>query len=225
MPGLADKSLHGFRIQIFEARLQAGRRIEGACANQVLFDQVIDQGGVHGWLKRIEILESSTDQFIASPTESVLASLDACLCHLPLHVDQPEACSLRWQHVEFVLGGRDSLIIFPAIFIGKQAEVDIAVTDFIQVHAVGFTIGSRQIFEQKQVEEASEQWVGVNVITQARSLSGEILLNTADEDSPTSHSESLRHAINQVEVARSQALNRLLNGPSMRSGSLAECGQ
>ena len=47
IPGLTNKGLHSIAVQIRQFRWQAGSSIPRAAADQLVFDQIIDQRGIH----------------------------------------------------------------------------------------------------------------------------------------------------------------------------------
>ena len=96
------------------------------------------------------------------------------------------------------------MTVFPAVFLSKEAEIEFALVDFIQVDGIGTTVGRRDIpLEQEWLEEASQQRVAGKVFTKSLALYGEFLLHAADEDPHTP--SCFRISLRALSVSRASA--------------------
>ena len=81
--------------------------------------------------------------------------------------DQPLLAMLG-RVIEFALGRGYALRILQTVFVAEEAEVNIASRHFGEIHFVRSPIGRRQILKQKDIEEAPQQRIAVDVILQRR---------------------------------------------------------
>jgi hypothetical protein len=96
-----------------------------------------------------------------------------------LDEDQADLSSRRCA-VEFSFDGGGAIRVF-AVIISKETHVNAAAVDFAQVDIISPSIGDRQVFEQKHIEEATQQRIPMNVILDGTALRLELLLDAADK--------------------------------------------
>ena len=108
----------------------------------------------------------------------------------PFDINQARLALLSC-NIEFTLSWRQSCRIFPAVFVCEQTQVNIAVMDFLKIDFVSPPVGSRQVLEQKDIEEFSKQWISANVIAQANTHRRKFLLHTAQKDATPIHTSRI----------------------------------
>jgi hypothetical protein len=78
--------------------------------------------------------------------------------------------------------GRETAIVFNAVFVAEYAQIYTAAAQFSQVCAVSALIGRRKIFKKKCVKKTTEQWITLHKITNSLPLAGQLFLDTAYEN-------------------------------------------
>ena len=181
MTRLPNKRLHGLRIQILQLRLQARSSIPGTDTNQLVFDEIINQRCINGRPEHRQIVEATADQFISRTTNQFphLRMFSSVL--RPLDVNQSWHTQFGRQ-IELALHRREPLLIFPAVLVSQQTEINIAVSDLPQVDIVSPSVGGRQSLEQEHIKELFQQRVSPQVLAQAGPLGRKLLLHAADKN-------------------------------------------
>src|SRR6185503_13856571 len=89
--------------------------------------------------------------------------------------------------VVFVFGRGDAVLIFVAILVSKDTEVDVAALDFGEINLISTLVLGWEFFEEKHVgNKAVEYRVAKEKGLQVRANLREFFLHAADEDSKSS---------------------------------------
>ena len=83
---------------------------------------------------------------------------------------------------KFPFGGRNTLGIFIAILITKQADVNVAPRHLVQINLIGAKVRRRHILKQKRLEKPVHQRIVAQPIAQRDTVCGELLLHAADKN-------------------------------------------
>ena len=223
MTRLPNKRLHGLRIQILQLCLQARSSIPGTDTNQLVFDEIINQRCINGRPEHRQIVEATADQFISRTTNQFphLRMFSSVL--RPLDVNQSWNTQFGRQ-IELALHRREPLLIFPAVLVSQQTEINIAVGDLPQIDIVSPSVGSWQSLEQEHIKELFQQRVSTQVLAQAGPLGRKLLLHAADKNTlhgkwrpvwKMSQIRALHHTIS-AEYVKSGRPARNVNQPSQR---------
>ncbi len=142
---------------------------------------MIDEAGINLAGERGDVFDATADQDIAGLAHEFLHLRRAPPVIRAPDVDQAGDAASGGM-VEFTLGGRDALLVLKAVVVAKDAEVDVAARDFVEIDPIGAAVAGGQFLEQEHLgDEAAQHGIAEQEGFQVAPLLREFLLHAADE--------------------------------------------
>ena len=141
-------------VQVIQGGVAAERGIEGTDTDEFALFENPDQAGIHGGDEFFRGIEATPNEVIGHSTDQCPHFRVLRIVGLTLYEDQA-AFSEPGGFLVFEMSGGKPGLVFPAIIVTEQADVDVAVPDFVEIDFIRPTIGCGHIMlEEEGLEEA-----------------------------------------------------------------------
>ncbi|GEM_PF-2734718 len=94
--------------------------------------------------------------------------------------------------IELSFRGRPTVLVFVAVVVAEQADIDRAAIDLVQIYLISPAVGGREVFEQECREVSSQECVALYERLDCTAFLRQFLLHAADEDGWWAGAESNR---------------------------------
>ena len=79
--------------------------------------------------------------------------------------DENQACFVQLSgKVKFMFGGRNTFLIFVAVEVSNQAQIDVTFLNLSEIHFLWTVVVGRDFLEDERLEELAQQHIRTNVI-------------------------------------------------------------
>ena len=193
LAGATNEAGDGFGVEVVEGGLAGGAGVPRGAVDVACGFKVVHEAGVNGGLQLGKVVEAAADQLTANLPDERLHLRVLVFVDRPLDEDQAGFAEAAGLPV-FEMGGREALVVFPAVFLAEDAEVEVALADLVEIDSVGAPVGSRDIaLEEKGLEEAAQQGVSGKIVAESVAFPGEFSLDAADENLHVSLEKTTSH--------------------------------